>query len=199
MAQNVTGDFESFQESAVSAGLGANGKTAYSRVVVLGAGTSIEANVSIGAITIEAIAPGVSVGVNVLTALPAGTNLIGGVSVRGTPDVNIASVAVGVSIITNNTPVASATTSVVAVSSGLVAVNALGANTARVGFSIFNGASSILYVRPGAVSASLSDYSFQVAPGQTWEPQAGFRFTGAYSVFFATVATGNGRFTEYTP
>jgi len=177
MAQNVVGDFESFQEAAVTAGTGSNNKAAFRRVVELGGGVSLTASIS-----------GPVVVTNIVQALPAGGNLIGAVSVRGTPDVN-------------SIPVASATASVVATSIGIVAAvpGGAGVNTARLSLSMYNAGTAgvTMFVRPGSTSAQPSDYAWPVVAGQTWEMPSGVRYTGAFSVFFSG-ATGNVRVTEYT-
>lgn len=63
-------------------------------------------------------------------------------------------------------PQTSATT---AIASSISAVTLLAANTARKGASIYNDSTQALYVLRGTGTASVTNYSLQVAPGGYYE------------------------------
>ncbi len=81
----------------------------------------------------------------------------------------------------------------------VVAANAdtalLAANPARLGFTVFNDSTAILYLLVGSGAASLTVYTVQVPPGGYFE--SFFGFTGPVRGFWSAV-NGSARVTEYT-
>lgn len=71
----------------------------------------------------------------------------------------------------------------------------LSANAARLGATVYNDSTAILYVLLGSGTASTSAYTVQVAAGGYYEVPYGY--TGAIKGIWAS-ATGNARLTELT-
>lgn len=105
----------------------------------------------------------------------------------------ITPLASGGSVIATPVPSATDTNTTVAASAASVAI--LAANAARLGASVFNDSTVILYLRLNAGAASTSTYNVQVAPGFYYEFP--FRYVGAATGIWAS-ATGNARVAEFT-
>lgn len=86
----------------------------------------------------------------------------------------------------------SAQTSVVAAASSTVV---LAANANRLGATVFNDSTALLYLLLGSGTASNSNYSVQIAAGGYYETP--FNYTGALTGIWAA-ANGNARVTELT-
>lgn len=91
------------------------------------------------------------------------------------------------------TTVVSGTATLANVASSATNVTLLAANTARLGATIFNDSTQVLYVKFGA-TASATSYTVQIAAGGYYEvPQP--VFTGKLDGIWAS-ANGNARVTE---
>lgn len=71
----------------------------------------------------------------------------------------------------------------------------LAANTARLGATVFNDSSEILYIKCGA-TASATDYTVKVLPGGYWE--APYGYSGRLDGIWAVDGSGAARVTEFT-
>lgn len=80
----------------------------------------------------------------------------------------------------------------VASSATVVTLQAL--NTSRLGWSVFNDSTAVLYVKCGS-AASATSYTVQVAAGGYWE--CPFWYQGVITGLWASV-NGNARVVEYT-
>ncbi len=98
--------------------------------------------------------------------------------------------AAGAALVT--APTASAVTSVAGSASS---VTILASNSARLGFSVYNDSSAILYLKANSGAASSSSYTSQVPAGGYFEDPYGY--TGEITGIWAS-ATGNARVTEYS-
>lgn len=87
-----------------------------------------------------------------------------------------------------------ATATLANVSSSATSVTLLAANTARIGATIFNDSSAILYVKLGT-TASATSYTIQMAAGSYYEVP--FGFNGRIDGIWAS-ANGSARVTELT-
>lgn len=80
------------------------------------------------------------------------------------------------------------------VASSATSVTLLAANANRIGVSIFNDSTQILYVLPGSAAASATAHSVQVAAGGYY--QVPFGYTGQINGIWAAAA-GAARVTEW--
>jgi hypothetical protein len=109
----------------------------------------------------------------------------------------IASDQVAIPITT--TPVASSIATRTSVNDTAADVELIGANANRLGLSITNDSSAILYLAAGGAAASTTSYTFQLRQGGFWEPPEGSRFTGAVRGIWASDPNdGAAHITEYT-
>lgn len=90
---------------------------------------------------------------------------------------------------------AAATGTTTSVASSATAVTLKAANTNRLGLTVYNDSTAVLYVLLGAGTASASVYTVQMAAGAYYEVP--FRFTGIVTGLWASV-NGNARITEIT-
>lgn len=90
---------------------------------------------------------------------------------------------------------AAATGATVSVASSATVVTLKAANAARLGLTVFNDSTQVLYVLLGAGTASASVYTVQLAAGAYYELP--YRFTGVVTGLWAS-ANGNARITEIT-
>jgi len=74
-------------------------------------------------------------------------------------------------------------------------VTLLAANTARLGFSVFNDSAAVLYLLLGSSAASVTSYTAQVPTNALYEPP--IRYVGDVQGVWAS-ATGAARVTELT-
>lgn len=91
------------------------------------------------------------------------------------------------------TPSATDTNTSVAASASSVTV--LAANASRLGASVYNDSTAILYLRLNSAAASTSAFTVQVSPGFYYEFP--FRYVGAATGIWAS-ATGSARVSEFT-
>src|SRR4249919_2110329 len=94
-----------------------------------------------------------------------------------------------------STPVASSTATKANVAGSASSVTILAANTARLGASIKNDSSAILYVDLTGGTATSSSYSVDLVAGAYFEVP--FKYTGLITGIWAS-ATGAARVTEYS-
>lgn len=94
----------------------------------------------------------------------------------------------------NPAPVA-ATGATTSVASSATPVTLKAADAARLGLTIFNDSTQVLFVLLGAGTASASVYTVQLAAGAYYEVP--FRFTGIVTGLWAS-ANGNARLTAIT-
>lgn len=115
--------------------------------------------------------------VDVLTlpALPAGTNNIGDVDVLTLPK--------------------SASAAITSVNDTATSTTLLSSNASRLGFSIFNDSTEILYVKFGT-TASSTDYNVKLQPQGYFEDA--FRYTGRVDGIWANDASGAAKIAELT-
>jgi hypothetical protein len=115
---------------------------------------------------------GSTVALDPTTPLPAGTNNIGTVSAQK--------------------PTTGAQSNV---ASSAASVTILASNANRLGATIYNDSTAVLYLLVAAGAASNSAYTVQLPGGALFEVP--FNYTGIISGIWAS-ATGNARVTEYT-
>lgn len=99
------------------------------------------------------------------------------------------------------TPVAAATATLANVAGSASSVTLIALNTARLGATIVNDSTAVLYIKYGS-TASATSYNYVVAGsiggvGVTWEMPASPRYTGIITGLWAS-ATGNARTNELT-
>lgn len=143
------------------------------------------------------------VDVDVIAALPAGTNNIGDVDIASLPNEGQQTMAnsISVAIASNQTAIPttdqkSATGTVTAVADNAASVTLLASNAARLGASIANDSSAALYIKCGG-TASLTSYTVRVAQYGYWEVP--FDYTGVIDGIWATdPGDGAARITEFT-
>jgi hypothetical protein len=142
-----------------------------------------------------------STGVVALSAaIPAGNNNIGDVDVATMPNVTIGTMAALVAGSANIGDVdvltlpKSSTATLSNVAGSASSVTVLASNAARLGASIQNDSSAILYVKFGT-TASTSSYTVQMAANSHYEVP--FGYTGRIDGIWAS-AVGNARVTEMT-
>ena len=87
-----------------------------------------------------------------------------------------------------------ASATVTSVTSSASSVTILAANTSRLGMSVYNNSTAILYVKDGA-TASATDFTVEMAPEDYWE--APYGYTGRLDGIWAS-ANGAALVTEYT-
>ena len=107
---------------------------------------------------------------------------------------NAAPSAADYGVVTRTPEPASAT--VANVAQNAAATTLLASNAARRGFVIHNDSESwqaTLYVKFGA-SASLTDHTRPILPGETWERRGGY--TGVITGIWSAAGSGNARVTE---
>lgn len=110
-------------------------------------------------------------------------------------------VAVRDAITSTSTPASAATATLANVAGSASSVTLIALNTARLGASIVNDSTSILYIKYGS-TASATSYNYILAGsvgglGPTWEMPAMPRYTGIVTGIWAS-ATGNARVNELT-
>ena len=86
------------------------------------------------------------------------------------------------------------TATVSSVNSSATSVTLKAANTARIGLSVYNDSTQILYLKCGA-TASASDFTVEMGPEDYWE--APYGYTGIVDGIWAS-ANGAAKVTEYT-
>lgn len=99
---------------------------------------------------------------------------------------------------TNPLPVAeggAATSAVTSVNDSATSVTLLASNASRLGASIFNDSTSILYVKLGT-TASAIDYSARLEPQGYYEAPA--KYTGRIDGIWSSDSTGAAKVTELT-
>jgi len=185
----------------VNAALPAGGNTIGNVGVV--AGSAI-----IGKVGIDQTTPGTTNGVQVNAALPAGSNVIGKVSIDQTTPGTTNLVAAGQNgtwtvqpgNTANTTPwlvkesvSATATNSNVASSASSVTILASNAN--RLGATVFNDSTQILYLNLAGNAASSTNYTVQLQSNAYYELPTPHLYTGAITGIWAS-ANGNARVTE---
>ena len=90
----------------------------------------------------------------------------------------------------------SATATVVtAINASASNVQLMAANSSRIGFSIYNNGSTILYVRLGATAATTSLFTVAIPVGGLYEAPAGWASLAAQGIW-AGSPTGNAQITE---
>lgn len=95
------------------------------------------------------------------------------------------------------------TATVSSVSGSATAVTLLAATSARVGASVFNDSTAILYLKCGS-SASSTDYTVQMAAGSYFELPLVIGRSGTQTVYAGIItgiwasATGSARITEFS-
>lgn len=119
----------------------------------------------------------------------------------GSQRVTIASDQAAVATTATITATPSATATLVNVASSASSVTLIALNTARLGASIVNDSTAVLYVKYGS-SASATSYNYVLAGsvggvGSTWEMPANPRYTGIITGIWAS-ATGSARTNELT-
>ncbi len=75
-------------------------------------------------------------------------------------------------------------------------VQLLAANQNRIGFSVYNDSSAVMYLALSSSSASSSAHTMQVAAAGYYESPISW-YSGAVNAAWAS-ATGNARITEFT-
>src|SRR5436190_2054376 len=83
------------------------------------------------------------------------------------------------------------------VASSATDVTILAANTNRLGFSVFNDSTAILYILLANAVSSATLHTAQVGPGALYAPPAGVLYTGVVKGLWASAA-GSARVTEWT-
>lgn len=126
--------------------------------------------------TLDNAISGTEMQVDIVAALPSGTNNIG--------DVDIASIPAATSGGAAN------------VSSSATTVTLLASNASRKGFTIYNDSTQILYLKFGAIASSTSFHVKMVADSY-YESPAGFIYTGVIDGIWAS-ANGAARVGEFT-
>lgn len=87
-----------------------------------------------------------------------------------------------------------ATSTLANVAGSATSVTLQASNANRLGWTVFNDSTAILYVKCGA-TASTTSFTVKMAAGAYWELP--FRYTGVVDGIWAS-ATGNARVTEFT-
>lgn len=127
-----------------------------------------------GVQTVQGISGGTAQNTNVVAALPAGTNTIGAFKKAPATTGTISSAALAVTSFT-----------------------VLAANTNRLGATVYNDSTNVLYLAMAATSSTTA-YTVQITAGGYWElPNDGCGYTGILTGI-ALAATGNVRVTELT-
>lgn len=90
---------------------------------------------------------------------------------------------------------AAGTGATTSVASSATTVTLLAANSARLGATVYNDSTQVLYLLLGAGTASASVYTVQIAAGSYYEVP--FRFTGVLTGLWAS-ANGSARITAIT-
>lgn len=107
----------------------------------------------------------------------------------------------GSTTVTSSTPVAAATATLANVAGSASSVTLIALNTARLGASVVNDSTAILYIKYGS-AASATSYNYVLGGsvggvGVTWEMPTTPRYTGIITGVWAS-ATGNARTNELT-
>lgn len=128
-------------------------------------------------------------------ALPAGTNAIGKLAANSGVDIGDVDVtSVSGTVTTKETRSATGTTSQVSDTASSTTI--LASNASRLGCSIQNDSSAVLYIKCGT-TASATDYTARLVQYSYWEAPA--NFTGRIDGIWATDPNdGAARVTEYT-
>ena len=87
-----------------------------------------------------------------------------------------------------------ATGTVTSVASNAASVQLLAANTSRLGVSVYNNSTQILYLKCGT-TASATDFTVEMAPEEYWE--APYGYTGRIDGIWAS-ANGAALVTEFS-
>lgn len=88
-----------------------------------------------------------------------------------------------------------ATGTISSVADSASSVTVLAANAARLGASVYNDSTEILYIKAGA-TASATSFTVKMYPEDYWEAPAGY--TGILDGIWSADASGSARVTEYT-
>lgn len=193
-----------------------------SLIDVSGSLITIAGTVPISAVQLPAALVGGRLDVVVGAALPAGTNNIGDVDVLTLPGAALDSAVTGNPVQTRasaavpgavsadgdsvwswhdrsgrlTTKLSSDTSTTSQVADSSSSVQLLAANTSRLGATIWNDSTAILYVKLGT-TASATDYTVQIVTGAYYEVPFGYR--GRIDGIWATdPGTGAARITELT-
>ncbi len=105
-------------------------------------------------------------------------------------------------LLTSNTPAAAATATLANVAGSASSVTLIALNTSRLGASIVNDSTAILYIKYGS-TASATSYNYILSGsvsgvGPVWEMPAYPRYTGIITGIWAS-AVGSARVNELTP